>query len=211
MKTAFIRQHQEAFKVCRMCQVLGVSRSGYYEWCQRPESRRSQADRRMRHSIKKPRNFVSRRPLPLQVAEHMNVSEPLSAGLKALPQATRSFASTQAAWRFYRHEGINLETLQGPLTEATQTGTGAYCDDFALCIHDGSRLHYKHKNKSDTYALTHETDIGYDLQTRLVVSDRTGSNWAAFGSGGSAVSQCRGELRHLPATPTRHTGQGTFG
>jgi hypothetical protein len=145
------------------------------------------------------------------VAEHMNVSEPLSAGLKALPRATCSFASTQAAWRFYRHEGINLETLQGPLTEATQTGTGAYCDDFALCIHDGSRLHYKHKNKSDTYALTHETDIGYDLQTRLVVSDRTGSNWAAFGSGGSAVSQCRGELRHLPATPTRHTGQGTFG
>jgi hypothetical protein len=104
----------------------------------------------------------------------MNVSEPLSAGLKALPQATRSFASTQAAWRFYRHEGIGLETLQEPLTEAAHTGIGAYCDDFALCVHDGSRLHYKHKNKSDTYAITHETDIGYDLQTSLVVSDRTG-------------------------------------
>ena len=35
------------------------------------------------------------------VTEHMNSSERLSAGLKALSDKISSFASTQAAWRFY--------------------------------------------------------------------------------------------------------------
>jgi len=34
----------------------------------------------------------------------MNSSDPLSAGLKALPDKINSFASTQAAWRFYQNE-----------------------------------------------------------------------------------------------------------
>jgi putative transposase len=52
MKYAFIQQHQERFPVHRMCQVFHVSRSGYYEWCPRPESRRSKADRRLGEKIK---------------------------------------------------------------------------------------------------------------------------------------------------------------
>jgi putative transposase len=31
-----------------MCQVLGVSTSGYYEWCRRPESPHAQRDRQLR-------------------------------------------------------------------------------------------------------------------------------------------------------------------
>ena len=34
------------------------------------------------------------------VLEHLNSNEPLSAGLKALPNKISSFVSTQAAWRF---------------------------------------------------------------------------------------------------------------
>ena len=41
-------------------------------------------------------------------------------------------------------------------------------------MHDWSHLNYKHINKPDTYAITHETDIGYDLQTSLIVSDQNG-------------------------------------
>jgi putative transposase len=38
MSYAFIRDHVAAFPVSLMCQVLGVSRSGYYEWASRPVS-----------------------------------------------------------------------------------------------------------------------------------------------------------------------------
>ena len=108
------------------------------------------------------------------VAEHLNASSRLSAGLKALPDRVSSFSSTQAAWRFYANDEVTLSKLQEPLTQAALEGIEQHCDDYALCIHDWSRLSYKHANKPDTYAVTHETDIGYDLQTSLVVSDRQG-------------------------------------
>jgi hypothetical protein len=104
----------------------------------------------------------------------MNSSEPLSAGLKALPDKISSFASTQAAWRFYANESVSLPILQEPLTAAAHEGIARHCSQYALCVHDWSRLSYKHLNKTDTYAITHETDVGYDLQSSLIVSDRTG-------------------------------------
>jgi len=104
----------------------------------------------------------------------MNSSERLSAGLKALPDKISSFASTQAAWRFYQNESVSLSKLQEPLTVAAHQGILAHCMNFALCVHDWSRLSYKHANKPDTYAITHDTDIGYDLQTSLIISDQTG-------------------------------------
>lgn len=39
--------HESEFGVKSMCRVLGVSRSGYYGWCNRPESSRAQANRRL--------------------------------------------------------------------------------------------------------------------------------------------------------------------
>lgn len=108
------------------------------------------------------------------VLEHMNSSEKLSAGLKALPDKTSSFASTQAAWRFYANETVTLAKLQEPLTAAAHEGIEGHCDLYALCVHDWSHLSYKHINKTDTYAITHETDVGYDLQSSLIVSDRDG-------------------------------------
>ena len=32
MRYQFIREHREEFSVKRMCQLLGVTRSGYYAW-----------------------------------------------------------------------------------------------------------------------------------------------------------------------------------
>jgi hypothetical protein len=104
----------------------------------------------------------------------MNSSDPLSAGLKALPDKTSSFASTQAAWRFYQNESVSLPKLQEPLTAAAHEGIREHCSLYALCVHDWSHLSYKHLNKPDTYAITHDTDVGYDLQTSLILSDQTG-------------------------------------
>lgn len=45
MKYAFIKEHDNEFRVVRMCSVLRVSRSGYYHWVGRPESTRAREDR----------------------------------------------------------------------------------------------------------------------------------------------------------------------
>ena len=45
MKYGFIQAHQDQFSVSRMCAVLQVSRNGYYDWRDRPESKRSRDNR----------------------------------------------------------------------------------------------------------------------------------------------------------------------
>lgn len=44
MKYAFMRDHEQQFRLTRMCTLLGVSRSGYYEWLRRPRSARAASD-----------------------------------------------------------------------------------------------------------------------------------------------------------------------
>lgn len=44
MKYAFMRDHEQQFRLTRMCTLLGVSRSGYYEWLRRPQSARAASD-----------------------------------------------------------------------------------------------------------------------------------------------------------------------
>ena len=45
MKYGFIRAHQDQFSVSRMCAVLKVSRNGYYDWLDRPDSKRCKENR----------------------------------------------------------------------------------------------------------------------------------------------------------------------
>jgi len=45
VKYRFIRAEQGAFRIVRLCSALGVSRSGYYGSCRRPESPRARANR----------------------------------------------------------------------------------------------------------------------------------------------------------------------
>ena len=48
----FIRDHRHEFRVTTMCRVLEVSRSGFYAWIRRPESRRTRDDRRLLTQIR---------------------------------------------------------------------------------------------------------------------------------------------------------------
>ena len=52
MRYQFIREHREQFRIGTMCKVLGVSRSGYHAWLDRPRSERSQQNARLLEEIR---------------------------------------------------------------------------------------------------------------------------------------------------------------
>ena len=52
MKYRFISDNRETFRVGRMCKLLNVSRSSYYAWLTRPESRRSRENRALEDKIR---------------------------------------------------------------------------------------------------------------------------------------------------------------
>lgn len=47
VKYAFIKENVRYFNVLRMCSLLGVSRSGYYEWLERSPSKRAVENQRL--------------------------------------------------------------------------------------------------------------------------------------------------------------------
>jgi putative transposase len=52
MSYAFIRDHVASFPVAIMCEVLGVSRSGYYDWASRPASAQALGDEALASEIR---------------------------------------------------------------------------------------------------------------------------------------------------------------
>jgi len=52
MKYAFMAAHEKMFSIKRMCQVLGVGRSGYYAWKERPKSAREMANEVLRVKVR---------------------------------------------------------------------------------------------------------------------------------------------------------------
>jgi transposase InsO family protein len=52
VKYAFIQAHRSQYRLTRLCEVLAVSPSGYYDWCDRPESNRDRENRRLTEKIR---------------------------------------------------------------------------------------------------------------------------------------------------------------
>jgi len=51
VKYAFIQSHRKHFKITRMCDVLDISSSGFYDWLDRPESARCKENRHLTKKI----------------------------------------------------------------------------------------------------------------------------------------------------------------
>jgi hypothetical protein len=93
-----------------------------------------------------------------------------------MPGVATAFAATQAAWRFYANEAVTLRQLASPLIERARQGVGDSCDHYALVALDWCNLHFNnHESKPDRVELSQPKDLGYDLLSALVVSDRDGS------------------------------------
>lgn len=99
----------------------------------------------------------------------------LAAGMKALPDTASSFAHTQAMWRFLSNDKVTPALLAGPLLAACRGGIEESCEEYALVAHDWSRLNYhRHRGKLDRRQMTHATDVGYELQSSLIIGDHMG-------------------------------------
>ena len=106
---------------------------------------------------------------------HSNSTTSLSAGVKALADGNKAFAHTQALWRFLNNEAVTPERLSAPLVAGCHAVLAQCEGDYALCVHDWSRLHYGgHAGKKDRLQMTHATDIGYELQSSLLVNAQNG-------------------------------------
>ncbi len=107
--------------------------------------------------------------------QHVRSAQALAAGIGALPDTRSSAAYTQAAWRFLNNPRVGLQELARPLLSAAVPMADAHCEDYALIMHDWSRLYFgKHTRKTDRRQITHKTDIGYELQSAVLVSDVSG-------------------------------------
>ncbi len=103
------------------------------------------------------------------------MSDPLALGLRALPDTQSHFASTPAAWRFYRNEPTCLPTVMQPLLSQAHQGVTERCDSYALSIADWSAVSFgRDESKTDKKQRTHKYDVGYELQTSLLLSNRNG-------------------------------------
>ena len=105
------------------------------------------------------------------VQSHLHVANALAAGVAALPGAASAFAATQAAWRFLNNERVTLSTLVEPLRAVARQRLAGLEAPFVLLVHDWCKLGFDHpRRKQDLAQLTHESDVGYELTTALLVS-----------------------------------------
>ena len=137
------------------------------------------------------------------VQEHLHLSQSVAAGLNALPGSATSFASTQAAWRFYHNPNVSLPDLAQPLIEQGRAALQATDAQYALVVHDWSHLNYdRHTRKADRVGSVREHRQGYELQSALLLSDRAGEPLAPL---------CQNLLCAAGLHTTRSPGVGPAG
>jgi len=137
------------------------------------------------------------------VQQHLGAAQDVAAGLRVLPETASAWAATQGAWRFYHNPRVSLPDLAQPLLTQAVTTCSKECKEYALVMHDWSRLGYKrHGGKRGRIALVRSDDLGYELQTALLVSDQSGTPLAPVYLGVRDVAGVHSSRRTTPL-PTR--------
>ena len=67
----FIKEHQHEYRVWKMCQVLGVSPSGYYDWHKRTLSERKKARKELTEAIKQVYYQSKKRYGSIKITHHL--------------------------------------------------------------------------------------------------------------------------------------------
>lgn len=106
------------------------------------------------------------------------MQENITSGLRLLQGGLKGFSEVQASWRFFNNSNVTSNELFEPIVENLKSQIDKQCDKYILAPSDWSHVDYKkHRSKSELI-LENRKDtcmkIGYDLQSTLAVSDRSG-------------------------------------
>lgn len=109
------------------------------------------------------------------VKQHLRQAESVATGLRVLAADSSRAAADLAAWRFYDNDAVSLLALGAPLLERARLAVTATCQNYALCVHDQSGLHFtRHQAKLDRKMMYSRDDLGYEMSSALLLSDRDG-------------------------------------
>ena len=142
------------------------------------------------------------------VKEHMSSSTRTAAGPSLLPGNRKSASATQAAWRFFNNDRVDMAALAEPLRQAGIDAAAESQADFVLLVHDWCKLDYSnHTTKSDLRQLTHEHDIGYLLATALLVDADDGSPLAPMQLHLKTADSVYSTAQQVPQADDHHLDQ----
>ena len=109
------------------------------------------------------------------VSEHSHAVNAAVSGLSALPGTATPFAATQAMSRFLTNPDIPFPALLEPAQDAVRNGLATSVSPVTLVVHDWSMFAFPtHTGKRDRYQRSHDTDLGYELGTALIVDAADG-------------------------------------
>ncbi len=109
------------------------------------------------------------------MSEHAHAVNAVVTGLSALPGTAQPFAAARAMTRFLNHDDIPFHALIEPAQDAVRSALSASPGRFTLVVHDWCMFNFNtHTSKHDRYVRSHDTDLGYELGTALVVDAADG-------------------------------------
>ena len=103
----------------------------------------------------------------------MQLAKATAPGLAVPASVEKSFAVTQATWRFFANDRVTTSDLVTPLRHFAKQQLADV--DYVLAVVDWSKISYqKHTAKKDVVQISNKKDIGYELTTQLLVDTRKG-------------------------------------
>jgi hypothetical protein len=116
-----------------------------------------------------------RRRFRCLVTDHAHTVNALVTGLSARPGTGTAYAATRAMSRFYANDDTPLPTLIEPAQDQIREVLRASSATLVLVVHDWCMFNFNtHTSKLDRYQRSHDSDLGYDLGSALLVDATDG-------------------------------------
>lgn len=99
-------------------------------------------------------------------------------GLRLLQSNLKGLSLVQGSWRFFNNPNVLAKELFEPIIENLKSEITKQCDKYILAPSDWSHIDYKNHSSKKQLKSEKRKDtcmkIGYDLQSTLALSDRSG-------------------------------------
>jgi len=142
------------------------------------------------------------------VQQHMKSANHNAAGPLLLAGENQAASVTQATWRFLNNPSVSLRDLVEPLRQAGRDACHQSESEYVLLAQDWCKIDYKnHTRKADLRQITHESDIGYDLTSALLVDADDGKPLAPMQMHLKTAESLHSTAANPPEVDSHHLDQ----